>query len=128
MKDLEYILNIPDTQYIETIEEGRKYKVVVPVGVRVNGKKTRRVVRVNGSLTTAISIRNGILEEVYGQPNNVEKNMTFGELCDYFLEKNEATYIFENGKNIKNGRLSYGSMKTYKTYIKNYLKPTIRTH
>jgi len=128
MKELEYVLNIPDTKYIETLEEGKKYKVSIPVGVSIGGKKTRKVARVNGTLAMAIAKRNEMLEENYANSNSANKNMTFGELCDYFLEKNQATYTFENGKNVKNGRLSYSSTKTYKTYIKNFLKPTIRTY
>lgn len=125
---LEYKLNIPDTKYIETIIKGEKYRVVIPVGVSINGKKSKKVARVNGTLAMAIAQRNKMLEEINGNINNANKNMTFGELCDFFLKKNEAQYTFENGKNVKDGRLSYGSMRTYKTYIKNFLKPTIRTY
>lgn len=124
---LEYKLNIPDTKYIETIVKGEKYRVVIPVGVSINGKRAKKVARVNGTLAMAIAQRNKMLEEIEGTISNTNKNMTFGELCDFFLEKNKASYTFENGKNVKDGRLSYGSIKTYKTYIKNYLKPTIRT-
>jgi len=130
MKELEYVLNIPDTKYIETLEEGKKYKVSIPVGVSINGKKSRKVARVNGTLAMAIAKRNEMLEDNYGNNNTANKNMTFSELCDYFLEKKKPNYTFSNGKHIKNvkGTLSYGSIKTYKTYIKNFLEPTIRTY
>lgn len=128
MKDLKYVLNIPDTKYIETLIDGKKYKVSIPVGISINGRRSKKIARVNGTLAMAVAKRNEMLEEYYNSSNLANKNMTFSELCDYFLEKNQATYTFENGKNVKNGRLSYASVKTYTTYINNFLKPTIRTH
>lgn len=122
---LEYKLDIDDHKYIQTIEKGKKYRIEIPTGVNIYGKKSRAVARVNGTFDVALAKRNEMLKSIANGSYQADKSMTFGELCNFFLEDNQPVYVWENGKNVKKSGLSYASLKTYKTYINNYLIPGI---
>lgn len=124
---LEYKLDIADHKYIQTIEEGKKYRIEIPNGVNIYGKKTRAVARVNGTFDVALIKRNEMLRQISKGSYLADKSMTFKELCVFFLEDNKPVYQWQNGKYVKIKGLSYASKRTYETYIKNYLLPRYRS-